>query len=460
MSLHYGSPLGKIRTAVIICCLVLILGVFGYAYLSDTDNVVLSKEEILTNLEILEGDDLEFDYVSSYVKKYGVGRINSYKFNEVEEKLETGYYKELPEENALAAETVRLFLERFYDNIDLDNKGEVTDALLKCMLSSIGDPYAFYRTADEFVDYNTELEGGEEFVGIGVSINPKTHEIVAVFNGSGAEAAKLQNYDVICAVNGTNVESMESDEIAAMIKGEAGTTVTITVKRCGELIDFSVERKAIVSKSVIYRVIDNNVGYIQIIQFLHDTPTAFVEAVDYCEEQGVDALIIDVRSNPGGLLYAVEEVIDYLTPDDKTRVIDSYTDNTGKYVCYTTDGHSVDLPIVVLCNEDTASAGELFTSAMRDYGNEGVLDTTLVGTKTFGKGIVQSSFTLYDNSAITYTIGYYNPPCDVNFHGIGVSPDIEVTKTLSFDEQLDSAMEEALKLINENKNAAGLPAAA
>lgn len=463
MSTNYCSPIGKIRAVVIICCLALILGVFGYAYMSDTDDVVLSKEDILTTLEELEGEDLGFDYVSSYVKKYGLGNLNSYKFNEVENKLESLYYEELPEENELAALTVRLFLEEFYDTVDLNNKNDLTDALLKCMISSIGDPYAFYRTVDEYNEYSAGLEGGDEFVGIGVSINAETYEILVVFNGSGAEDAGIENADVITGVDGVSVEGLTVNEVANMIRGEEGTTVTVTVMRRGELIDFTVERRKIIASSVVHRMLDGGIGYIQITQFLAETPGAFEYAVDECERLGAEALIIDVRNNPGGLLYSVEMVIDYLTPDADTRMIDNYTDKTGKYVCYTTDNHSVDIPIVVLCNADTASAGELFTAAMRDFGNEGVLRTSIIGTQTFGKGIVQSSYYLYDSSAVTFTIGYYNPPCDVNFHGEGIIPEEKNTieKTVGYDEQLDAAIEEAAELIKLNKGAAvSLPSAA
>lgn len=454
MSMHYCSPIGKIRTAVIICCLVLILAVFGYAYISDQDNVVLSKDKIFTKIDELSGEDLEFAYVSSYIKKYGVGNLNSYKFNEVENMLNDGFYKDLPEKNKLAEDTVRLFLENYYDSVDLDNKTEVTDALLKCMMASIADPYAYYRTADEFTQYNSDLEGGEEFIGIGVSIDSENFEIFAVFNDSGAEAAGIQNSDVIRFVNGISVEGYSIDDLVSMIKGEEGSTVEITVERAGKILNFTVERKAIVSKTVIYRMLDNQVGYIQITQFLQDTPSLFIEAVDYLEMHGATSLVIDVRNNPGGLLYAVEEVIDYLAPDKDDLMIDSYTTNSGKYICYTTDGHGVDLPIIVLCNKDTASAGELFTAAMRDFNDAGVLDAVVIGATTFGKGIVQSSYSLYDNSAITFTIGYYNPPCDINFHGVGIVPDIEISKTVGYDEQLSAGIDKALELSAINKGAA------
>ena len=183
--------------------------------------------------------------------------------------------------------------------------------------------------------------------------------------------------------------------------------------------------------------------------------------MDYCEANGAVALVIDVRYNPGGLLSSVVSVIDYLTPDADGRRIASFTQSGQEYVYYTSDGHSVDLPIAVICNEGTASAGELFTAAMRDYGKDGVLDTVIVGTTTYGKGVVQSSYTLYDSSGITYTIGYYNPPSDVNFDGIGVIPEVEAKEVEGKDAPLDTATKEVLKLINTNGSvAASIGAAA
>lgn len=457
MSMYSSSHLGKLRTAIIICCLILILGIFGYAYLIDGDNKVLPKDEIENNISELSDKDYGYTYVSSYAKKYGVGNLNSYKFNTIESMLESGFYKQLPDEKTLAKDSVLLFMEYYYDRIDLNDKEAVTDALLNCMIASIGDPYAYYRTKEEFEQFESDLAGGEEFVGIGVLIQQNletgTLEVITVYPGSGAEEAGIKPYDLIHAVNGKTGEEVTPDEMTEIMRGEENTSVEVTVKRGDELLTFTVTRKKIVASSVTYRMDQDNVGYIQISQFLQDTPYAFKTAVDFCVQNGAVALVIDVRNNPGGLLYAVEEVIDYLVPDAEGRRIDSYTQNSGETVCYTTDGHGVDLPIAVLCDGGTASAGELFTAAMRDYGDAGILDTVIVGTNTFGKGIVQSSYPLYDGSAITFTIGYFNPPSDVNFNGVGIAPDIEMTRTLGHDETFDLAKTEVLKMANTNDGA-------
>ena len=450
MSMHSYSPLGKLRWVVVICCVILILGIIGYAYLSDKNDITLSKEEILNTVEEIGNEDYGYTYVSSYVKKYGIGNVNTYKLNNVESYLEGSFYKELPEEREIAKSITLLFVEYYYDKIDLSDKTEVTDAVLYCLFASIGDPYAYYRSTEEFSAYLESLQGGEEFVGIGVLMNQETLEVLMVYPDSGAAEAGIMPHDIIYGVDGKTVEDTTNEELLNMVRGEIGTTVKVTVKRGGELMDFTVTRKLLTERSVLYDIGENKVGYIQITQFLQDTPTQFKEAVDRCEENGAIALVIDVRYNPGGLLNSVVDVIDYLTPDAPERRIASYTQSGTEYVFYTDDGHSVDLPIAVICNSSTASAGELFTGAMRDYGKEGVMKTVIIGETTYGKGVAQNSYPLYDQSGITYTIGYFNPPCDVNFDGIGVTPDILVEEITGKDAPLEKAYEKALEYTKVN----------
>ena len=450
MSMNSASLLAKVRIGVIICCFVLILGILGCSYVSDKNSSVLDKNEITNNIENTETENLDYSYLSAYIKKYGVGNINTYKINQAETKITSYFYKELPDRDALAKEIVSLFVEYYYDKIDLGNKDVVTDAVLDCFVKAIGDKWAFYRTAEKYQQYTSDLAGGAEFVGIGIRVNSDTLEISMVFRESGAYESGIKPRDVIYGVNDKTVENTAKDELLDMIKGDEGSTVKITVKRGDELKEFTVTRKRLVDKTVNYDIDENNLGHIQITQFLGTTAAEFKEAVDYCTERNAKALIIDVRGNPGGLLSAVVEIIDYLAPDAEGRRIASYTECGENIVFYTGDKHSVDVPVVVLCDEYSASGAELFTAAMRDYGRDGVMNTLVIGRTTYGKGLVQTSFLLYDNSALTFTIGYYNPPCDVNFDGIGVIPDIEaVDGVIGTDIPLDIAIEKALELANK-----------
>lgn len=453
MFMHQSSPLGKLRIAVVICCLFLILGILGCAYLSDRNNSVLDKNEITSNVETLDDEDLNYSYLSSYVKKYGIGNVNAYKINEAETKLRNNFYKSIPDNDVLSRKVVSLFVENYYDTVDLNDKTAVTDAVLTCLIHSIEDPWAFYRTAKQYADYSDSLESGDDFVGIGIQINQQTLKISMVFKDSGAEAAGIKPGDVLYGVNDKTSEDTSFDELLDMIKGEPDTTVKITVKRGDDLLDFNVVRKLLTERTVYYELDENKLGYVQITQFLGTTFEEFKEAIDYLTENDAIALVIDVRYNPGGLLNSVAAVIDYLVPDEPQRRIGSYTQNGQELVFTTIDGHGVDLPIAVICNEFTASAGELFTAAMRDYGNDGILNTVIIGNTTYGKGVAQSSFHLYDGSAITFTIGYFNPPCNENFDGIGVIPDVPVTENATYDAPLKIAKEHAINLANSNTDA-------
>lgn len=450
MSMHNALPIGKVRVAVIICCLVLILGILGCSYLNDKNTSVLDKDEINNKIDAAETEDLNYSYLSGYIKKYGVGNINTYKINQAETIIKNRFYKELPDRDTLAKEIVSLFLEHFYDNIDLNDKNAVTDAVLECFIASIDDKWAYYRTEDKYLDYSSGLEGGSEFVGIGVRIDISSLEILSVFKDSGAYDAGIERGDVIFGVEDKTIENTAKEDLVNLIRGEVGSTVKITVKRGDNLLEFTVTRKLLRESTVDYYIDENNLGHIRLLQFLATTPSEFREAVDYCKTRNAKALVIDVRNNPGGLLSAVVETIDYLTPDKEGRRIASYTNSGENIVYYTDDGHGVNVPIVVLCNKNTASGAELFSAAMRDYGNDSVLSTLVIGETTYGKGLVQSSFILFDNSALTFTIGYYNPPCDVNFNGVGVIPDIAVEEVPGTDAPFDLAIDKALELASKN----------
>ena len=448
--MNNASFLAKVRIGVIICCFVLVLGILGCSYVNEKNSSVLDKDNITNNVENAENESSDFTYLSAYIKEYGVGNINTYKINQAESFIKGHFYKELPDKSTLAKEIVKLFVEHYYDKIDLNDKNAVTDAVLDCFIDAIGDRWAFYRTEEKYQDYSSDLEGGEEFVGIGVRVDTDSLEISIVLRDSGAYESGIKARDIIYGVDDKTIENTPKDELLNMITGAEGSTVKITVKRGDELKEFTVTRKRLIDKTVNYDIDENNLGHIQITQFLGTTFNEFKEAVDYCTERNVKALVIDVRYNPGGLLSSVVNIVDYLVPDADGRRIASYTHSGENIVFYTDDNHGVDVPVVVLCNEDSASGAELFTAAMRDYGKSGAMDTLVIGKATYGKGLVQTSFLLYDNSALTFTIGYYNPPCDVNFDGIGVIPDIEVEDdVIGTDKPLGIAIEKALELANK-----------
>ena len=256
--------------------------------------------------------------------------------------------------------------------------------------------------------------------------------IVRVYEGTPAMEAGMRPGDIIYQVGDVQVAGESLDVLVNnYIKGEEGTDVEITVYRADEdaYVDLTITRRKIEVPTVEYRMEEDSVGYVLISEFDGVTVNQFEEAVDALTDQGMKGLIIDLRSNPGGLLDGAVSMADYILPDDvdtyekgegKTLIV--YTaDKNGEGDVYTaSDGHSVDLPIVVLVNEESASAAEVFTGALKDYGAARV-----VGTTTYGKGIVQNVIPLGDGSAIKITTAHYYTPSGFDLHEKGIEPDVE-----------------------------------
>jgi carboxyl-terminal processing protease len=276
-----------------------------------------------------------------------------------------------------------------------------------------------------------------------------------VYPESPAEKAGLKVGDFIYAVNGVTVEEIGYLNAVYHIRGEIGTDVEITVIRGAEFVTVTATRGEVEEINVEYDFDDETkLGYVRIVSFKGNTFDQFKNAIDEVMAKGAVGIVFDLRSNPGGYVQSVCDVLSYIIPTDKTLlsyqykgkdevVIKSYDDGKGGY------DHVIDLPMTVICNEYTASAGEIFTAAIRDYRDEGLMKATIVGTNTFGKGIMQNTFPYTDDSTVTLTVSYYNPPCGVNYHGTGIAPDVVVELSEDRDTQLEAAYAELLKLINK-----------
>ncbi len=388
------------------------------------------------------------DFVSTRLDELGVPKYDTSKLKGVEMVYRDYYVENLPDVSELTEKTADIYFEKYHSVIDTSDKSAVTDALIYSYIEVIGDKYSVYRTAEEYKEYNSDMSGS--FFGIGVSIlrdrDENTITITEIFEGGGAYEAGLLAGDIITKVNGNNVSDIGYDAAVDMIRGELNSHINITVLRGSEELTFSVIRKKVIEKTVTYSVNENNIGYIKISSFKSNTPSQFREAVDYMEKQKVSGIIYDLRSNPGGWLESVVDMLSYIAPTGSKIV--SFTND---YANPRKDNHinSVSLPSVVICNGHTASAGELFTAAMRDFGELGYFDVTIVGEKTFGKGIMQNTYQFTDDSAITLTVAYYNPPLGKNYNGEGIHPDVPVELGESGDGQLDAAYIEISKLINK-----------
>lgn len=472
----------RITLIVISVVLILALGLFALIHFTPKpgSGEMLTKAEIEANVTATkllgeEGSNpKDYQFVASYLSDFGIGNFNGDKFTGVETCLEEYYYKDLPPQDSIAYLVAEMFVEKYYDEIDLESYDEVTDALLRCYMRSIGDDYAYYRNPEEYLQYIDELmgeTGDEVIVGIGVNViidyNANTILVGNTVKGAGAEAAGILPGDYIIEADGLKVDVDGPEAVLNAIKGEAGTTANVKVKRGNEIIEFNIVRKEIESEtsSIYYGFIneetgeiqtEGKLGYILIVDFLGDTSSSganntlvmFRRAVDTLIENGAEGIVFDVRNNPGGLLDLVVQMVDYLLPDGK--VIVTQTEGYGQDTVYKgRDGHSVSVPMVVLCNEYSASAAEIFASAIRDYASPvmgSLIDAALVGNTTFGKGIVQSTWLMQDQSSLTFTTSYYNPPCGTNFHGKGVEPDVF---ELQVTEQLRAAATELLRLIED-----------
>ncbi len=339
-------------------------------------------------------------------------------------------------------ETLEDIVEEYYykdEDIDTD---EMIEGMYAGVIDSLGDPYSVYYTADEWQALIADTEGIYYGIGAYVSLDVATGfaKISGVIAGTPAEEAGLRENDVIYMVDGELTQGYELTEVTAMIKGEEGTSVHLTIYRDGEddYLEMDVTRRKIESPTVNYEMYDNDIGYIQITEFDEVTADQFTEALAVVKGSGAKGLILDLRSNPGGSLPVVVDIARAILPEG---LIVYTEDKYGKREEYTCDGkNELNIPLVVLINGNSASASEILAGAIKDYGKG-----TLIGTTTFGKGIVQRILPLTDGTALKLTISSYYTPKGNNIHGIGIDPDIECEfdPDAYYDEGVDNQLERA-----------------
>ena len=318
------------------------------------------------------------------------------------------------------------------------------------MLNALGDPYSVYYSAEELKEIQMSSEG--IYYGIGAYISKAVTDefciISGVIEGTPAEEAKLREGDIIYKVDGVLTQGMDTSEVVSLIKGEEGTEVVLTLVREGEddYIDIPVERRQIESPTVSHEMLEDEIAFIQITEFDDVTEHQFAEALAACRAEGMKGLVLDLRSNPGGNLSTVCEISRMLLP--KGMIV--YTeDKYGNRDEYTSDGdHKLEVPAVVLVNEYSASASEILAGAMKDHGV-----ATIMGTTTFGKGIVQRIISLSDGSAVKLTVSKYYTPNGNDIHEKGVKPDIEVLfdSQAYYENETDNQLEEAVKYLKNKE---------
>ena len=333
-------------------------------------------------------------------------------------------------------------LESFYFG-DVDDE-TAKDNIYKAYLSSYGDKYTMYYTADEYKALKESTNG--KFYGIGAVCQLSGEGgvlLVDVYDNGAGYQAGLRSGDRVVNVDGRDITDMELSSAVALIKGDKGTSVTLEVIRGTERLTFSAVRDAVEAKTVSYTLLDNNIGYLSISQFEEVTTKQFKAAVEDLQSQGMKGLVIDIRNNPGGLLDTVVGMLKYMLPDGLIVYTEDKQGNRKEYKGQ--DNDEFNLPLAVIVNGNSASASEIFAGAIQDYGKG-----TIIGTQTYGKGIVQTVKPLTDGSAIKFTIAKYFTPKGQDIHGKGVTPDmvVEYDTDADVDTQLDAAIKNVEAQIN------------
>lgn len=318
------------------------------------------------------------------------------------------------------------------------------EGLYKGMIASLGDPYSCYYTKEEYEQLLEDSSG--VYCGIGATVTQDTTGtiyVVSTFEGGAAWEAGITTGDIISKVAGEEVTGQDLSTVVSKMKGVAGTTVEVEIYVAKEkkFKTYTLERKEIEVPTVEFEMRDNNIGYIVVSSFDKPTDEQFVEAVETLKERGMEGLVIDLRNNGGGMLDSVVNMLDYMVPEGKMLVYTRDKNGEGEQF-KSRSKSSFTLPLAVLINENTASASEVFAGAMQDYQMG-----TIVGTTSFGKGIVQSLRPLYDGTALKYTTSKYYTPNGKNIHGTGIVPDIEIQ--LDSNGTKDNQFIEASRLLKQ-----------
>ncbi len=339
---------------------------------------------------------------------------------------------------------IRSQLYKYYDGPI--NDATLVEGAIKGMTSSLNDPYTVFMNKKEFEDFNVQTQGNYSGVGIQVAAKDSNIVVMDVFDNSPSKKAGIMKNDVIEKVNGTSVSGKDLDKAVSLMKGQEDTEVTLTLYRESKgNFDVKVKRQKIDIATVKGEMLQDNVGYIQVSMFDENTAKNFKDQLNKLKSQGMKSLIIDLRDNPGGLLDQCVDMVSNFVPSGKVIVstVDKYN-NKKEYK--SKGGDFTNLPLTVLTNGNSASASEIFSGAIRDY-----KIGTLVGEKTYGKGVVQTILDTGSGTALKVTISKYYTPNGENIHKKGIKPNVEVIypeelKKAAYDRNKDPQFSKALEI--------------
>ena len=329
------------------------------------------------------------------------------------------------------------------------NEENLKNSAIKGYVAGLGDEYTEYIPSDEMKEYTENITGS--FVGVGIyMVADKETDRVLVYYPipeSPAEKAGIKSGDLIISVDGVEYTSKDFDRIASFIKGEAGTTVNLVIERDGEKIPFDLTREKITTNPITAKMIEGNIGYLKIPSFDEDTADSFKEKVQELQNKGAQKLIIDLRNNGGGIVDEAVDIADMFL--DKGKTIYSSVDNKDKKTVTSSKNDPIfKMNVIILVNENSASASEILACSMQDNDR-----AKLVGTKTFGKGIIQTLLSLTDGSGLKITTEQYYTPKGTSIHKDGIKPDEEVKlpdtvkSVYRLEESEDTQLQKAVEML-------------
>lgn len=333
---------------------------------------------------------------------------------------------------------------RYQGKIKTEDDAKVA---IDTMIASLDEPYTRFMTKKDFEELATSITSKIYGIGVNIYSNSGKTEIFNVMPGTPAEFAQLKQGDIITAVDGKDISGMNISDVASLVRGPENSIVELTILRDGKKFNKKIKRKEIKIKTVKSSVIDNHIGYIKIISFMSGaTPNEFIEAMENTKD--TDSLIIDLRGNTGGLLdNAVFIANTFLSRETIVDII--YRNGYKKSIKAQDEGFETDKPIVILVNGASASASEILSGALKDAKR-----ATLVGRKTFGKGLVQKVIPLPNQTGVNVTTARYLTPNGADINKLGIKPDIEIGNEFDFfvDNKKDVQLEKAKELLNRGKS--------
>ena len=346
-----------------------------------------------------------------------------------------------------ALKNIRSLLNKYYLN-DID-EDKAIDGAIEGYVSSLGDKYTEYIPKDEMEEYTQNLMGNYVGIGIYMTKNTKDNTIVVAMpvKYSPAEEAGILPGDIIKKIDGVEYTGEDMNAAANNIKGAEGTIVKLEIQRGQEIKTFEITRKKITTNPVVAEKLENNIGYLEVSSFDENTADNFKTKYEELKSQGITSLIIDLRNNGGGLVEQALKIADYIVPKDKELLVTVDKDGKEK-VEKSKEDVLIDMPIVLLVNKNSASSSEILAGALKDLN-----EATIVGTTTYGKGVIQQLVTLRDGSGLKFTVEEYYTPNRTKINGVGIEPNEKVdlpesvTNPISVERKDDTQLQKAIELL-------------